>query len=79
MGIGISSLGRSHPTSSETSLPSGTALRKPGMARLQQAYSPAVYRAIPRPLSACPEPRREAGSVFLLADGGFSRHVNVTL
>jgi hypothetical protein len=32
---------------SEISLPSGTALRKPWTARLQQAYSPPVCRAIP--------------------------------
>jgi len=57
MGIGISSLGRSHPMPSEISLPSGTALSKPWMARLQQAYSPPVSRAIPMDAVSFPAAR----------------------
>src|SRR5258707_13597948 len=50
-------------------LPSGTALRKPGTARLQQAYSPALCRAIPMdglsiPGSVRRNPRRPAAFSF---------------
>src|SRR5260370_42611000 len=53
-----------------SALPSGTALRKPGTARLQQAYSPALCRAIPMdvlyiPRSVRRNPRRPAAFPFL--------------
>src|SRR5882762_4970598 len=52
-----------------SALPSGTALRKPGTARLEQAYSPALCRAIPMdvlsiPCSARRNPRRPAAFLF---------------
>src|SRR5712672_2845067 len=53
-----------------SALPSGTALRKPGTARLQQAYSPALCRAIPMdglsiPCSERRNPRSPAAFLFL--------------